>query len=93
MVSERLEQRQQTILDQTANIRARLADVSAAIAEAGVVVTGSRGQQVPNRLLGLERTLQMDLARLERELITVEQQLDQHRRVERANAIIAAAHA
>jgi hypothetical protein len=86
---DRLEQRQQTILGQLAATEGRLDEVSSAITDAGVVVVGSKGQPIPNRLLSVERILRRDQAQLERELIKVEHQLDECRRLGRINAVFA----
>jgi hypothetical protein len=88
-VLERLEARLRSLAEESAEVRARLAEVVAAIAKDGVVVEGSQGQPRPNALLTVERGLRRDLFRLERELLVVERQAEQERLLRRTNAAFA----
>jgi phage terminase small subunit len=56
------------LLRSACQIMDRLDAVAASIAEAGLMVTGSKGQPRPNPLLSEERNLRIALARILREL-------------------------
>jgi hypothetical protein len=84
---EFLERREALLRSQIESTNARLYDVAKSIAADGVVVIGSRGQSVPNRLLRIESELRRDQTRALNELEQVLLRLDNEKRLEAANAI------
>jgi hypothetical protein len=84
---EFLERREALLRSQIESTNARLEEIAESIEAAGVVVTGSRGQSVPNRLLRIESELRRDQSRALDELEQVLVRLDNEKRLQAANAI------
>jgi hypothetical protein len=82
---EFLERREAVLRSQIESTNARLEDIAKSIEADGVVVTGSRGQNVPNRLLRIESELRRDQSRAQNELEHVLVRLDNEKRLEAAN--------
>jgi hypothetical protein len=84
---EFLERREALLRSQIESTNARLGEIAESIEADGVVMTGSRGQSVPNRLLRIESELRRDQARALHELEQVLLRLDNEKRLQAANAI------
>jgi hypothetical protein len=84
---EFLERREALLRFQIEATNARLEEIARSIEAAGVVVAGSRGQSVPNRLLRIESELRRDQSRALNELEQVLLRLDNEKRLEAANAL------
>jgi hypothetical protein len=84
---EFLERREALLRSQIEATNARLEQIAKSIEADGVVVTGSRAQNVPNRLLRIESELRRDQTRALNELEQVLLRLDNEKRLEAANAI------
>jgi len=86
---ELLEERAAALREQIDAATARLAQLAESIAESGMTVPGSKGQDRPNPLLAEERELRVERAKALREMTDVVRRLETVEALERANEVTA----